>query len=374
MRLQAAGLISRCIYLLWPSPHVTAPSLWPCVGRSGGQSTTIALHLGGCWWRRGWGGGNYGNTAGPAEYHSLGNVFIIMAIICPCNGFNTTLNRLSRKERTVVHAASLGGTPPSQKTQCEGRDNVEQPLLTVPELRAAAALSSNVQPVTLLCEWIGRTSPPRSTGSPMQPQQEETNANIADVSPLHAGRNPLYIKKKRDVEKRGRSKQLSQEAITLLSEKRKVGSGCFWVFFPHLSSASSTSGAAAGDPAHTSLNIRHLAPTRRGASSFAHQPLRGCRTTTSSATWLTDWQTGRQTDREGGGVLEGWAPPAATQKAESLKSTPRSCVTQTLEVTISFYITIRTSSSHFCAGACDGNMVSVLKGYPRVTAWSRSPR
>lgn len=108
VRLRAAGLISRCIYLLWPSPHVTAPSLWPCVGRSDGQSTSIVLHLGG------WGGGNYGNTAGPAEYHSLGNVFIIMAIICPCNGFHTTLSRLSRKERTAVHAASLGGTPPSE--------------------------------------------------------------------------------------------------------------------------------------------------------------------------------------------------------------------------------------------------------------------
>lgn len=60
-------------------------------------------------------GGNYGNTAGPAEYHSLGNVFIIMAIICPCNGFHITLSRLPRKERTAVHAASLGGTPPSEK-------------------------------------------------------------------------------------------------------------------------------------------------------------------------------------------------------------------------------------------------------------------
>lgn len=170
----------------------------------------------------------------------------------------------------------------------------------------------------------------------------------------------LYTKK-RDDEKRGRSKQLSQEAITLLSEKRKAGSGCFWVFFPLLSSASST--AAAGDPAHTSLNIPHLAPTPHGASSFAHQPLRCCRTTTSSATWLTD----RRTEKERRWGLEGWAPPAATQKAESLKSTPRSCVSQTLEVTIPFYITRRTSSSHFCAGACDGNMVSLLKGYPRVT-------
>lgn len=72
---------------------------------------------------------------------------------------------------------------------------MEQPLLTVPELRAAAALSSNVQPVTLLCEGIGRTSPPRLAGSPMQPQQEETNTNTADVSPLHAGRNPPLYKK-----------------------------------------------------------------------------------------------------------------------------------------------------------------------------------
>lgn len=66
--------------------------------------------------------------------------------------------------------------------------------------------------------------------------------------------------------------------------------------------------------------------------------------------------------------MEGWAPPAATQKAQILKSTPCSCVLQTLEVTVAFYITRRTSSSYFCAGACDGNMVSLLKGYPRVTA------
>lgn len=36
-----------------------APYRWPCVGRSSGQSTIIALvlHFGGCWWRmwRGWG-------------------------------------------------------------------------------------------------------------------------------------------------------------------------------------------------------------------------------------------------------------------------------------------------------------------------------
>lgn len=56
--------------------------------------------------------GNYDNTAGPAEYHSLGTVFIIMAIICHCNGFHTTLNGLSRKERNVVHAPTLGGNDP----------------------------------------------------------------------------------------------------------------------------------------------------------------------------------------------------------------------------------------------------------------------
>lgn len=50
MRLKAVRLISRCIYLLRPNPHLTAPSRWPCVG---GQSTTISLRLGGCWWWRG---------------------------------------------------------------------------------------------------------------------------------------------------------------------------------------------------------------------------------------------------------------------------------------------------------------------------------
>lgn len=224
---------------------------------------------------------NYDNTIGPAEYHSLGTVFIIMAIICHCKGFHTTLNRLSRKERNVVHAPH-----PWAETTPHRKPSVKEEIMwssrylpfrsSVKRQHYRLMLS---QSGTLPSERIGRTSPPRSAASPMQPQQEETTPNVDDVSPPHAGKKPLY--KKRDDEKRGRSKQLSQEAITLLSEKRKAGSGGFWGFFL-LSSASST--AAAGDPAHTSLNIPHLAPTPHGASSFAHQPLRCCRTTTSSAT------------------------------------------------------------------------------------------
>lgn len=38
-----------------------------------------------------------------------------------------------------------------------------------------------------------------------------------------------------------------------------------------------------------------------------------------------------------------------------------------------FYITTRTSSSYFCAEAWDGNMVSLLKGYPRETASNGCP-
>ena len=183
----------------------------------------------------------------------------------------------------------------------------------------------------------------------MQPQLEETNTNVADVSPLRAGPNPLFIyrkKKRGDGEKRGRSKQLSQEAITLLSEKRKVGSEDF--SFPLRSSASSTANLRCcrwRSRTHTSWIIRHLAPTLHGASSFAHQPLRCRRTTTSSATWLTDREREREKEKEG---VEDWAPPAATQKAQMLKSTPCSCVLQTLEVTVAFYITRKTSSSYFC--------------------------
>lgn len=196
VRLQAAGLISRCIYLLWPSPHITAPSLWPCVGWSGGQSTTIALHLGGCWWRRGWEGGATMVTRQVRLSTTPWETFLSSWPLSAPATASTQHWTGCHEKRERLSMQPAWAEPPRQKTQCEGRDNVEQPLLTVPELRAAAALSSNVQPVTLLCEWIGRTSPPRSAGSPMQPQQEETNANIADVSPLHAGRNPLYIKKK----------------------------------------------------------------------------------------------------------------------------------------------------------------------------------
>lgn len=55
---------------------------------------------------------------GPAAYHSLGTVFIIVAIICLCKGFHARLNRLSPKERNAARATSLsvglggGKTPP----------------------------------------------------------------------------------------------------------------------------------------------------------------------------------------------------------------------------------------------------------------------
>lgn len=189
-----------------------------------------------------------------------------MAIICPCKGFHTRLNGLSPKERNAAHTTSLGEKTNKQtnkkerkKTQCEGRDVCSSRYLPFrsSERRQRCGLPVLNQP----SEWIGRTSPPRSAGSPTQPQLEETNTNVADVSPLQAGKkkqtktnkkkNPLH--KKRDDEKRGRSKQLSQEAITLLSETRKVGSKCFSFFFFLLSSASSTANlrCCPGDPART---------------------------------------------------------------------------------------------------------------------------
>lgn len=50
--------------------------------------------------------GGYDNThctASPTEYHSLGIVFIIMAIICLCNGSQTWLKKHSQK-RKAGHA------------------------------------------------------------------------------------------------------------------------------------------------------------------------------------------------------------------------------------------------------------------------------
>lgn len=213
----------------------TQPYRWPCVGRFRGQSTIIVLvlHFSGRWWWRRWRG--CGAAMITHTLHGRAGWVPLPGNRLHHHGHYLPLQRLPHKTEqavTAAHATSLGG----KKPQCEGRDSVEQPLLTVPELRAAAALSSNFQPVpNQPSEGIGRTSLPRSAGSPMQPQLEETNTNVADVSPPHAGRNPPFILKKK---KKGRREARTEQTTLTRSDNTPLWKeeGRLWVFqfFPPL--------------------------------------------------------------------------------------------------------------------------------------------
>lgn len=94
---------------------------------------------------------------------------------------------------------------------------MEQPLLTAPELRAAALSSNSSQSSSSLAEGeVGQVR--------LDPLLHRCSLNYSkqtQMSPMFrlctlAETPPFKLEIKRDDDERGRSKQLSQEAITLL--------------------------------------------------------------------------------------------------------------------------------------------------------------
>ena len=115
-------------------------------------------------------------------------------------------------------------------------------------------------------------------------------------------------------------------------------------------------GAPVRSPAHTSLVSVSLGMKRRTQLRAVCAPV-GCSTTSSRTTAPRDGL------RRGGPDPPKWTDPREGKRLRFRCDTAR-------RETTGFYITRRrrrTSSSDFCAGACDGYMVSLLKGYPRVT-------
>lgn len=111
--------------------------------------------------------------------------------------------------------------------------------------------------------------------------------------------------------------------------------------------------------------IRHLVLTLYAAFSLRTSPYGA---TEQQLAAQHDWLTAALTDGGGPG------PPPGAQKWGNPRQKSFSRLAGIADFLSMFYITTttkttaRTSSPYFCAaGACDGNMVRLLKGYPRVT-------
>lgn len=152
----------------------------------------------------------------PWEPSSSSSSWPLSAPICKRLPHKTEQAVTKREKGLHIHPSLGGGEKNPQKSQCEGRDSVEQPRLTAPELRAAALSSNSSQSSSSLAEGeVGQVR--------LDPLLHRCSLNYSkQMSPMFrlctlAGSPPPFkLKIKRDDEERGRSKQLSQEAITLL--------------------------------------------------------------------------------------------------------------------------------------------------------------
>lgn len=104
---------------------MTQPYRWPCVGRSRGQSTIIALvlHFGGCWWWRGCGAAMITHTL-----HGRAGWVPLPGNRLHHHGHYLPLQRLPHKTEQAVTKREKGcpcnqpGRKKTQKAQGEGRD------------------------------------------------------------------------------------------------------------------------------------------------------------------------------------------------------------------------------------------------------------